>query len=191
MVEDEFRGRVALVTGAAGQGIGRAIASRLSAGGADTVVTDVHPGHVERVAERGVGTMGGPRHRQGARRERLRVVDGHANAVAAELGPIQIFVHNRGLQRHGLDLHLPARGLDPGHGHQPERTVVPDQGRDVADGGRGRRCHRRCVGRRLQRPTTAATVLPVALRREQSGAQHPGPLVCARGWSPTASAPTS
>ncbi len=36
---DEFKGRVALVTGAAGQGIGRAVAARLIAGGANTVVT--------------------------------------------------------------------------------------------------------------------------------------------------------
>src|SRR6516164_7228959 len=68
MVEDEFRGRVALVTGSAGQGIGRAIATRLCAGGAHTVVTDVHPARVERVTEE--------------------------LAAAAELGPIQILVHN-------------------------------------------------------------------------------------------------
>ncbi len=40
----EFAGRVALVTGAAGQGIGQAVARRLAAGGARVVVTDIHPG---------------------------------------------------------------------------------------------------------------------------------------------------
>ena len=40
---DEFAGRVALVTAAAGQGIGQAVARRLAAGGARVVVTDIHP----------------------------------------------------------------------------------------------------------------------------------------------------
>ena len=46
---DEFRGRVALVTGSAGQGIGKAAAARLIAGGADTVVTDVNERRVKEV----------------------------------------------------------------------------------------------------------------------------------------------
>lgn len=96
MVENEFRGRVALVTGAAGQGIGRATAARLSAGGADTVVTDVHPGRVERVtaelaaaAPSGVRVVG-----KVLDVSDVASIDSTANAVAAELGPIQILVHN-------------------------------------------------------------------------------------------------
>ena len=96
MVEDEFRGRVALVTGSAGQGIGRATAARLCAAGAHTVVTDVHPGRVDRVTEElaaaappGVRVVG----------KVLDVSDFASihtvvDAVAAELGPIQILVHN-------------------------------------------------------------------------------------------------
>ena len=38
----EFEGRVALVTAAAGAGIGQAVARRLAAGGASVVVTDIH-----------------------------------------------------------------------------------------------------------------------------------------------------
>jgi NAD(P)-dependent dehydrogenase (short-subunit alcohol dehydrogenase family) len=38
----EFQGRAALVTGAAGLGIGQACARRLAAGGARVVVTDSH-----------------------------------------------------------------------------------------------------------------------------------------------------
>jgi len=38
----EFDGRVALVTAAAGAGIGQAVARRLAAGGARVVVTDIH-----------------------------------------------------------------------------------------------------------------------------------------------------
>src|SRR5437870_1704161 len=50
LMEREFEGRVALVTGAAGAGIGRAIAHRLAAGGAKVVVTDVHPRRTEIVS---------------------------------------------------------------------------------------------------------------------------------------------
>jgi 3-oxoacyl-[acyl-carrier protein] reductase len=39
---DEFDGAVALVTGAAGMGIGQAVARRLASGGANVVVTDIH-----------------------------------------------------------------------------------------------------------------------------------------------------
>jgi len=41
-VDDEFAGKVALVTAAAGLGVGQAVARRLAAGGADVVVTDSH-----------------------------------------------------------------------------------------------------------------------------------------------------
>ena len=44
----EFGGRVALVTAAAGQGIGQAVARRLAAGGARVVVTDIHSGRTRR-----------------------------------------------------------------------------------------------------------------------------------------------
>ena len=46
---EEFAGRVALVTAAAGKGIGQAIARRLAAGGARVVVTDIHAARTERV----------------------------------------------------------------------------------------------------------------------------------------------
>jgi NAD(P)-dependent dehydrogenase (short-subunit alcohol dehydrogenase family) len=47
----EFEGRVALVTAAAGKGIGQAIARRLAAGGARVVVTDIHARRTQEVAE--------------------------------------------------------------------------------------------------------------------------------------------
>ena len=49
--ENEFEGEVALVTAAAGLGIGQATARRLAAGGAHVVVTDIHPGRTEKVAQ--------------------------------------------------------------------------------------------------------------------------------------------
>ena len=96
MLDGEFGQRVALVTGAAGQGIGRAVAARLSAGGAHTVVTDVHAGRVDRAtaelaaaAPEGVRVIG----------KVLDVTDYAAievvaKEVADEVGPIQILVNN-------------------------------------------------------------------------------------------------
>ena len=49
-METEFAGRTALVTAAAGAGIGQAIARRLAAGGADVVVTDIHARRTDEVA---------------------------------------------------------------------------------------------------------------------------------------------
>jgi 3-oxoacyl-[acyl-carrier protein] reductase len=46
----EFRGQVALVTAAAGTGVGQAVARRLARGGADVVVTDVHERRTAHVA---------------------------------------------------------------------------------------------------------------------------------------------
>jgi 3-oxoacyl-[acyl-carrier protein] reductase len=92
----EFRGRVALVTGAAGQGIGRAVAERLIAGGANTVVTDVHEGRVNKVSSElaadapdGVSVVG--------RVLDVTVfedIDAVAREVAEQLGHVQILVNN-------------------------------------------------------------------------------------------------
>ncbi|MDA3041137.1 MAG: SDR family NAD(P)-dependent oxidoreductase [Actinomycetota bacterium] len=50
MIDQEFDGRVALITGA-GAGIGRAIARRLAAGGATVIVTDKHEGRMQEVVD--------------------------------------------------------------------------------------------------------------------------------------------
>jgi NAD(P)-dependent dehydrogenase (short-subunit alcohol dehydrogenase family) len=50
-LEREFEGRVALVTGAAGVGIGQAVARRLARGGATVIVTDVHERRTKDVTE--------------------------------------------------------------------------------------------------------------------------------------------
>lgn len=47
----EFRGAVALVTGAAGMGIGQATARRLAAGGASVVVADIHARRTREVTQ--------------------------------------------------------------------------------------------------------------------------------------------
>ena len=47
----EFEGHVALVTAAAGAGIGQAVARRLAAGGASLVVSDIHERRTKEVSE--------------------------------------------------------------------------------------------------------------------------------------------
>jgi 3-oxoacyl-[acyl-carrier protein] reductase len=91
----EFVGRVALVTAAAGQGIGQAVARRLAAGGADVVVTDIHRGRTEKVAaaiaaDYPAATVAGYPLDAGDRDQIDAVVD----AVTASLGPVRILVNN-------------------------------------------------------------------------------------------------
>jgi 3-oxoacyl-[acyl-carrier protein] reductase len=92
---DEFHGRIALVTGAAGAGIGQATARRLAAGGARVVVTDIHERRTHEVAARladefpattvlGVPMDAGDRDQ----------IDAAVAQVADTLGPVQILVNN-------------------------------------------------------------------------------------------------
>jgi 3-oxoacyl-[acyl-carrier protein] reductase len=92
---DEFAGRVALVTAAAGKGIGQAVARRLAAGGARVVVTDVHPGRTQKVtaaiaADYPAATVVGYPLDAGDSDQIDAVVD----EVTASLGPVQILVNN-------------------------------------------------------------------------------------------------
>jgi len=90
----DFDGRVALVTGAAGAGIGQAVARRLAAGGATVIVTDIHEERTKKVTEaiardHDARVLGYPmdvadRHR----------VDEVVAAVKDEVGPIRILVNN-------------------------------------------------------------------------------------------------
>jgi 3-oxoacyl-[acyl-carrier protein] reductase len=91
----EFAGRVALVTAAAGQGIGQAIARRFAAGGACVVVTDLHERRTKEVAAAiardfpDTTVVGYPLD-AGDRDQIDRVIDD----VTASLGPVQILVNN-------------------------------------------------------------------------------------------------
>jgi NAD(P)-dependent dehydrogenase (short-subunit alcohol dehydrogenase family) len=91
----EFGGRVALVTGAAGLGIGQACARRLAAGGACVVVTDSHERRTREVVAAiaqdypGVTVVGhvldvGDR----------AAIDRVVAAVGAELGPVRHVINN-------------------------------------------------------------------------------------------------
>jgi len=95
---DEFGGRVALVTAAAGRGIGQAVARRLAAGGAAVVVTDIHPGRTEKVtaaiaADYPAVTVAGYPLDAGDRDQ----IDAVVGAVTATLGPVRILVNNAAL----------------------------------------------------------------------------------------------
>ena len=95
VADPEFGGKVALVTAAAGRGVGQAIARRLAAGGARVAVTDVHERRTREVSEAiardyaGTEVLG------------LRLdagdragIDSVVDEVVQRLGPIQILVNN-------------------------------------------------------------------------------------------------
>ncbi len=91
----EFDGKVALVTAAAGAGIGHAVARKLASGGAHVVVTDIHERRTHEVAEsiandhpdvRVAGYAMDASDRDG--------IDEVVAAVGRVLGPIQILVNN-------------------------------------------------------------------------------------------------
>jgi NAD(P)-dependent dehydrogenase (short-subunit alcohol dehydrogenase family) len=90
----EFEGRVALVTAAAGEGIGKAIATRLAADGATVVVTDSHARRVVSAAEEISAATGAPVHSRcldvGDRNQIVEVTDW----VLREVGPLSVLVNN-------------------------------------------------------------------------------------------------
>ena len=107
-----LRGRVALVTGAAGAGIGRAVADRLASEGAVVVLTDVHEARTREVAAELAATH--PKQTHG---RVLDVTDACAveqviDEVAGTVGPVDILVNNAGTGRMGSALDLPANDWD-------------------------------------------------------------------------------
>jgi NAD(P)-dependent dehydrogenase (short-subunit alcohol dehydrogenase family) len=91
----EFEGRVALVTGAAGKGLGQATARRLARGGAHVVVTDVHERRTREVtdaiaAEHPEIEVAGFAMDAGDR----AAIDAVVDEVTRTLGPVQILVNN-------------------------------------------------------------------------------------------------
>ena len=93
--QPEFQGKVALVTAAAGAGIGQAIARRLAAGGANVVVTDIHARRTREVtaaiqADYPDVQLVGHAMDAADRANMDRVLA----EVASSLGPIQILINN-------------------------------------------------------------------------------------------------
>lgn len=94
-MKSEFEGRIALVTAAAGAGIGKAIARRLAAGGARVVVSDIHEGRSHTVAQElsrefPETTIVGHPMDAGDRDQ----IDAVVEEVSASHGPIQVLVNN-------------------------------------------------------------------------------------------------
>jgi NAD(P)-dependent dehydrogenase (short-subunit alcohol dehydrogenase family) len=94
-MENEFGGRIALVTAAAGAGIGQATARRLAAGGASVVVTDIHERRTREVsaaiqAAHPKVRVVGCRLDAGDREN----IDAVVGEVTRTLGPIQVLVNN-------------------------------------------------------------------------------------------------
>ena len=91
----EFDGRIALVTAAAGAGIGQATARRLAEGGARVVVTDIHERRTREVAaaiaaDHPDTTVIGLPMDAGDRAH----IDDVVGEVTRRLGPVQILVNN-------------------------------------------------------------------------------------------------
>jgi NAD(P)-dependent dehydrogenase (short-subunit alcohol dehydrogenase family) len=94
LASTDLTGRIALVTGAAGVGIGQAVARRLAADGATVVVTDVHERRTKAVAaeiaaEYDGRAIGVPL--DAGSRSQIEAVTAQ---VEAELGPITVLVNN-------------------------------------------------------------------------------------------------
>lgn len=94
-MEQSLSGKVAIVTGA-GQGIGRAIALRLAAQGADVAVVDINGASAEQAAQavRGLG-----RRAMAVAFDLSSVagIPGMMDRVERELGPLDILVNNAGV----------------------------------------------------------------------------------------------
>jgi 3-oxoacyl-[acyl-carrier protein] reductase len=87
-----LEGRVALVTGAAGAGIGQATARRLLRDGAAVAVTDIHEGRTAKTADAlsELGRVVGVAMDAGDR----GAIDAGLATVRAELGPVDILINN-------------------------------------------------------------------------------------------------
>ena len=89
-----FEGRVALVTGAAGDGIGKAVARRLAEGGASVVVTDIHERRAKETTESLRLEFGdrvlGFAYDVADRERAVSILD----EVAEQLGPVDVLVNN-------------------------------------------------------------------------------------------------
>jgi meso-butanediol dehydrogenase/(S,S)-butanediol dehydrogenase/diacetyl reductase len=103
-------GKVAVVTGAA-RGIGRAIALRLAADGADVAINDVNAEGAEKVAEE-VSALGRRSVAIAADVSDRDAVFGLVERAASELGSVDIFVNNAGIAQVKLLLETTPEDLE-------------------------------------------------------------------------------
>jgi 3-oxoacyl-[acyl-carrier protein] reductase len=94
LMRPRFEGKVVLVTGAAGSGIGQATAMRFARDGASVVVTDIHPGRTERAVTRIAESTGAQVTGRVLDVGDLAAIGKTVADAEAEVGPIDILVNN-------------------------------------------------------------------------------------------------
>lgn len=97
----EFAGRVALVTGGAGAGIGSATCRRLGQLGASVAVLDEHPRRAEETARALVEECGVPTMPVVVDIGDYRAVDEAVGEIESRLGPIDLLVNNAAINVQG------------------------------------------------------------------------------------------
>lgn len=108
-----FSGLVALVTGAAGAGIGQATARALAARGATVIVTDIHAERTRKVtdaiaADHPDVTVVGHQMDAGSRED----IDRVTATVADEVGPIRVLINNAAVNVLGSVFDYPVQAWD-------------------------------------------------------------------------------
>ena len=140
--------KVAVVTGAA-RGIGRAIALRLAADGADVAINDVNAEAAEKVAEE-VSALGRRSVAIAADVSDRDAVFGLVERVASELGSVDVFINNAGIAQVKLLLETTPEDLEALFRVNVFGVVYGIRGAD-APAGDGREDHQRRVDRRALR----------------------------------------
>lgn len=108
----DLTGKVALITGA-GQGLGVGAALALAQHGAAVAVNDLFADRAERTVEQ-IRASGGRACAAVADVRNRAAVDAAVDLVEAELGPVDIVVHNAGIPADGFPV-AAFRDLDPVH----------------------------------------------------------------------------
>jgi len=156
--------KVAVVTGAA-RGIGRAIALRLAADGADVAINDVNAEGAEKVAEE-VSALGRRSVAIAADVSDRDAVFGLVERVASELGSVDVFINNAGIAQVKLLLETTPEDLEALFRVNVFGVVYGIRGAD-APAGDGREDHQRRVDRRALRLRAPGLVLRDHIRRRR------------------------
>jgi NAD(P)-dependent dehydrogenase (short-subunit alcohol dehydrogenase family) len=99
--DNEFAGRVVVVTGGAGAGIGGATCRRFAALGASVAVLDEHAGRAERTARELIETFGGHACAAAADVAERAAVDDALARIEQQLGPVDILINNAAINIQG------------------------------------------------------------------------------------------
>ena len=162
-----INGKVALVTGAA-RGIGRAIALRLAADGADVAINDVNAEGAEKVTE-GVSALGRRSVAIAADVSDRDAVFGLVERAASELGSVNVFVNNAGIAQVKLLLETTPEDLEALFRVNVFGVVYGIQAaaEQMRRQGTGRDDHQRRADRRALRLRAPGPVLRDQVRRRR------------------------